>query len=92
MQTIHRHMITPSGSTIQIPADAEPIAVEADERIPGLLNLWVRLNPDHPTVDRTFTIVGTGHDVHESWTFIGSAVRFPGTWIKLHLFETTKGA
>lgn len=90
---VHRFMVTPSGATVHTTPDAPVLRLEHDQRVPGLLDVWM-LVPDDTTdasrVDREFVYVGTGTPVPDDWTWRASTGRYQGTvW---HLFELPREA
>lgn len=48
------------------------------------LCIWVEVDPDFPTVDRGFVVVGTGHHVDGCPVYCGSCDQGPFVW---HVFE-----
>lgn len=55
---------------------------------PGNVVLWaeVPVGVHRPVETRTFTIIGTGHDVPETGTYIGTVFDGPFVW---HVYEVT---
>lgn len=77
-------------TTISIPADDEcppnkPLAVLAGlDPATGGPALWIELNPDAPRVERRFIIHGTGHEIDEDETHVGSLIDRDFVW---HIYE-----
>jgi hypothetical protein len=66
---------------ISIPADARLVAVAMQgPRIFG----WFVVDPSAPSEPRAYRVLGTGHDVPEDGTHVGSVFDGPFVW---HVFE-----
>lgn len=71
----------------QIPIGAEILYV-GSQGAEG--QMWVRVDPDNAMVQRTFALVGTGHDLPDhTKAYVGSFQTPPYVW---HLFEIVKGS
>lgn len=46
--------------------------------------LWAEVDPDAPTEDRHFVVVGTGQDIPESSVHVGTVLDRPFVW---HVYE-----
>lgn len=66
---------------IEMPKGAKVLCVQAQD---GEIFLWVKLDPDHCTELRKFTIYGTGNDVPSGGVYIGTVQIDPFVW---HVFE-----
>lgn len=77
-------------TTISIPSDDEippsrPLVVLAAlDPASGGPAIWVELNPDAPRIDRHFIVHGTGHEVKENETHVGSMIDRGFVW---HIYE-----
>ena len=68
--------------TLLIPRKAEGLSVQIQR---GHICLWVKVNPNAPTEERTFIIRGTGHPLPEGkLSHIGSVQQHDFVW---HVFE-----
>lgn len=50
----------------------------------GGFYIWACLHPEQPPVDRVFRIFGTGHEIPDGFTYLGSTFEGRYVW---HLFE-----
>jgi hypothetical protein len=49
---------------IEMPMGAEILSFQTQNNV---MNIWVFVNPDSPTEERKFTIIGTGHYIDMSY-------------------------
>jgi hypothetical protein len=87
VKTVWKYLI-PLGDVkeLDLPEGAEPLSVE---RQADGYYLWVLLDPTKPLVRRRFRLVGTGHELPDSFQkahFIGTIFPFGGQAV-FHLFE-----
>ena len=83
MRTIHKYSISMGGETVlSIPENAEILGAGPDGH--GSPSIWILLNPEAPTVTKTFVIRGTGHVVENNLWFVKTFKQTPYIW---HLFE-----
>lgn len=82
-KTIYKYALqTTRTQTIRMPADGRILAVQIQNDAPYI---WVECDPDFITVsNRTFAVVGTGHDVPEDGAYIGTWQIAGFVW---HLYE-----
>lgn len=84
MKKIFKYGLEPV-TVIDLPKDAEILTVQNQNGTP---QMWVLLDPDAPTVKRTFLIYGTGHN------FDMKHYRYEGTFqlesgvLVFHVFES----
>lgn len=71
--------------TLTMPRDAEIVHVDAQQGVPCV---WARVDPDADLVDRRFRLAGTGHDLPDGLTHVGS-FQLAGGALVFHLFEVT---
>lgn len=69
--------------TLMMPTPAKVVHVEMQHDKP---EMWVELNPDNPTFPKTFSIVGTGHDIPVNAQHCGSWQMDGGRFV-FHLYE-----
>ena len=68
MRTVHKFELDDSVTTtgvgavtkLQLPRSARPLAVQAQQ---NKAQIWVLLDPEQNTVERTFVMTGTGHPI-----------------------------
>ena len=82
MKTIYKYEIG-LGSKIDIllPSDAKVLLVEVQGMAPCV---WVEHDLEKPKITRTFSIIGTGHEIPEEAAHVGSFQMPPFVW---HLYE-----
>lgn len=82
-QVIYKYTVSPRFE-IELPEDAQVLSVQNQA---DTAQMWVLLDPDAPTVKRTFSAIPTGK------SFNASSMRYIGTfqmdWMVFHLFEGT---
>lgn len=86
MKTIWKFPLrfTRGGESILVrtmPADAVPLRFSMQDDIP---TVWCLVDPENALIDRRFSIVGTGHEVPNGTSYIGSCDHGPFVW---HMFE-----
>jgi hypothetical protein len=77
----------------EVPADGEPHrhilggpVVHVASRSVDAVEFWAVYDVDGVQQQRAFQVVGTGHEIPASATYVGTAVA-PGGWLVWHLFE-----
>ena len=82
---IFKYPVKIGGSfVLQLPNDAVVLSFQCQGGFPML---WVLLNSETDTVDRTFVVYGTGHPISEKkLDYIGTCQQMSGGFI-WHLFE-----
>jgi hypothetical protein len=87
MDTIYKYPVTPM-MTLHLPRTAIPLTVQVQHGEP---QLWVRLDPDAETVERTFLCLGMGDDVPaHAGPWIGT-FQLEGGLLVYHVFEAHDG-
>lgn len=98
MKTIYKYEIKAGSNEIEIPEDAEPLAVQIHGDKPYV---WILQDTDKPKVKRYFYTFGTGHDIGENIfktydrniTSLGEYIgtfQLSGWGFVFHLFEIIK--
>jgi hypothetical protein len=82
VRTIWKYELSTGLTTIALPAANELRHVDSDPS--GLPSLWFEVNTTAPMVNRTFLVVGTGHDIPTEVRFVGSLKAGPFMW---HVYE-----
>lgn len=83
MRTIHKYSISMRRETVlSIPENAEILSAGLDGH--NSPSIWILLNPEAPTVKKTFVVRGTGHTVENNLWFVKTFKQQPYIW---HLFE-----
>jgi len=71
-------------SVVEIPSDAEVLSVQEQA---GIIQLWALVDPERPTVERVFSVLGTGWSLDdEPGKYTGTVVVGMFVW---HIFEVT---
>jgi hypothetical protein len=84
MKTIWKWTLQPE-TTIAVPRGAEILTVQAQHNEP---QIWMLVDPNAETEERTFQIHGTGHDIPDApGKYIGT-FQLRGGALVLHAFET----
>lgn len=83
MRTIWKFPFQVAGSfTVDMPADAEILAVQLQGVVPCM---WALVDTDLPVMTETFLIVGTGHRApDEGAVHVGTFQQGPFVW---HVFQ-----
>lgn len=68
---------------VEMPTGAKLLHVAEQH---GQLCTWAEVDPDAPTEIRRFALVGTGHNVPENVTFVGTILMMGGG-ILIHVYE-----
>lgn len=75
-----------SPQPLTMPLGARLLHVAA--AVDGGIALWALVDPSHPTVERSFVVLGTG------WSYDLSSAEYVGTvrvdWLMWHVFELTE--
>jgi len=89
MITIYKYTVPITNFDLELPKDAEILAVQAQYNEP---QMWVLLNTDKSFTVRHFTVCGTGHQVEliGSHKYIGTFQLHGGSFVG-HLFEENLG-
>ena len=85
MKTIWKFQLTIGEPVAAMPRGAQILTVHEQY---GEVCLWALVDPDAPTEDRRFHIVGTGHPSAHLKNYIGTA-QVAGGALVWHVFETT---
>jgi hypothetical protein len=85
MNTIYKYTLSESVNEIKMPQGSIPLTVQEQH---GNTQLWALVDPDKPTITRTFEIYGTGHEVkdHQNLFYI-STIQVAGGTLIFHVFE-----
>lgn len=85
MKTIWKYPIPMGGFTLEMPANAHILTVQTQDGSPFL---WAMVDTEAPTVERRFTVRGTGHGANGvlETAYIGTFQLLDGAFIG-HLFE-----
>lgn len=91
MRTIYKYQIDPEMPmpvTFTLPSDAivVHVATEKTGSVEERVSLWIEHDLDSPREERTFTLVGTGHNIPAGATYVGTAIMPP---FVLHVYEET---
>ena len=79
MQKIHKYPITAITATLMLPADATVIHVDV-QRPAMPIFLWVMLDTAAPTVKRRFVTVGTGQEIPDGVSHVGTVLDGDFVW------------
>lgn len=71
---------------IRMPKDAKVLTVQMQH---GTACLWVLVDPVANEEDRWFRVYGTGHDIQDEGTYIGTFQMKGGLYI-FHVFECSR--
>ena len=72
---------------VEMPADAELLYVASQyEGQIATLQLWAKVDPERPTVNRLILIRGTGHPIGPDCSYIGSVIVSDGDLV-WHVFD-----
>ena len=80
MRTVHKHQMTENRLPIQIDGAGLFLHFAMQRGVP---TLWMEVDPHAEKVERTFTIVGTGHDVPDDAGYCGTTLDGSFVW---HLY------
>lgn len=75
MRTIYKYPLRDVTETIALPLGARVVYVDdqAGSHAAGaLLTIWVELDTEQPKTDRTFRVVGTGHEIPPTAVYVGT--------------------
>ena len=88
MKTIWKWPLFPETETvINIPPDAQVLTIKLQD---GLPHIWILMEPEAPTVRRTFCVYGTGHPMPDNpGKYIGT-VLMNSDRLVFHVFETSQ--
>ena len=75
-------------AAISMPKGAVVLTVQVQNGRPVI---WAIADPRAPQEPREFVIVGTGHEMPESWRYVGTWQQ-PDSWFVGHLFEVVSDA
>lgn len=82
-RTIYKYAVGPA-MTLALPREAQPLTVQLQHGVP---QLWVVLDPEAPTIARTFALYSTGQPLPEgALGYIGTFQIEAGGFV-FHLFE-----
>lgn len=84
MKTIHKYPLVPGNSVIPMPAHAELLDVQVQGGGPVL---WALVDPEEPTVFRTFDVFGTGWELPSKLTAEEYVATFQTGPLVFHVFE-----
>ena len=84
MKTIWKYPLQRALTTIFMPTEAKILTLQV--QLGAGPCLWVAVDTDKPPTKRTFALVGTGHELPEGTTYIGTWQEPPFVW---HLFEAS---
>ena len=70
--------------SIEIPRGGQILSVQVQHNLP---QMWVLVNPGNPSVERRFSVYGTGHDiVNDALEYVGTFQLLGGRLV-FHVFE-----
>ncbi len=82
MKTVYKYRLTGKyTTTLQLPKQAQILSVQMQEGVP---TLWALVDPTEELIPRYFSIVGTGWEIEEEVTHIGTFMEGAFVW---HVFE-----
>ena len=83
MRTIHKHEIRHTHTTVTMPTGARIVHV-ANQRETACI--WFDCDDSNELIRRDFRVFGTGHEVPEGLSYVGSVLVAEGT-VVWHVFE-----
>jgi hypothetical protein len=88
MKTVYKYSLGKQGrATVKIPEGAKVlhVAVQRED-----ICLWALVDTEQPSVERTFTVYGTGHEAFEATdqNYVGTFLIDNGLFV-FHVFEVT---
>lgn len=79
---IYKYELKDTKNNLSLPIGAEVLSFKMQH---GQYNIWVKIDPNQLSEVRNFIIVGTGWDVTENVSYIGTVIDGDFVW---HCFET----
>lgn len=89
MLKVYKYNLNLGFTSLKVPADADILSVGQQD---GLAKLWALVDPEKPTEERRFVLVGTGHEIHfplDTLHFVGRVTHAHFEW---HVFEVREVA
>lgn len=84
MKTIHKYTLDPRDeTTFKVPAGAEVLCLRVQFGNPSI---WMRVDEAAPIVERTFMVLGTGHNADAAGAYVGTVLMRDGALV-FHVFE-----
>ena len=90
MRVIYKYAVQVEGFMLELPREAEFLSVQVQRHD---AQSWWLLDPEQPTVKRTFRVRGTGHPFTvpdgDTEVFLGTFILYEGDFVG-HLFEVLR--
>ncbi len=83
MRTIHKYVLPAFGAdSVTLVPVGSIIRLVAMQGL--ALCVWIEVDTEHTTIGRVFRVFGTGHQVPDGYTYVGTAFDREFVW---HVFE-----
>jgi hypothetical protein len=83
VKTVWKYELSPE-TEVELPEGAKVLTVQTQDGKPFL---WAEVDPDRPTVGRSFVAYGTGHPMPDNpGTYVGT-FRLPDFGFVFHVYE-----
>lgn len=81
MKKVFKYSLLTSENVLDMPEGAQVLSAHVQGTT---VCIWALVDPGKPTERRTFRVYGTGHEMDDGITFIGTVMAGPFVW---HVFE-----